>query len=156
MVDGVTLRYLVKDDMKKVVALDKQCFDFPWSIRVIRRHLKFSGTACIVAECGHTVLGYAIYNIDSDYASIDRIAVDKDVRHAKIGTSLVQKILKVASESNCRIVEAMVYERNLPGQIFFKNLGFRATQTVSDDDGAWYVMARNLGGVPHFKGKPRI
>ena len=81
----------------------------------------------MVAERNEEVAGFMIYELHKTRIHILSFAVHPDFRRQNVGTAMVEKLVsKLAYQRRNRIV-LEVRETNLPAQLFFRKLGFRAT-----------------------------
>jgi ribosomal protein S18 acetylase RimI-like enzyme len=80
----------------------------------------------LVAEGDGEVRGFAHAVVDESegVASLLRLYVDPDRRGRGLGTRLLDAVRDRVDERGCSRLEAMVLERNEPGNAFYRNYGF--------------------------------
>ena len=138
----VRMRWMIRYDMQEVLAIENQCFEFPWNeatfIKCLRQR-NCIGVVCDHCECkvecdGCPVAGFMIYELHRSRLQILNFAVLPDYWGRGVGTAMVNKLKsKLSAERRTRIV-LQVRETNTAALLFFKSLGFRATALLKD----WY------------------
>ena len=123
----VHIRWMIRRDMPSVLAIEGQSFEFPWTEDEFIRCLRQRDCIGMVAERNEEVAGFMIYELHKTRIHILSFAVHPDFRRQTVGTTMVEKLVsKLAYQRRNRIV-LEVRETNLPAQLFFRQLGFRAT-----------------------------
>ena len=118
---------MIRRDMPSVLAIEGQSFEFPWTEDEFIRCLRQRDCIGMVAERNEEVAGFMIYELHKTRIHILSFAVRPDFRRQTVGTAMVEKLVsKLAYQRRNRIV-LEVRETNLPAQLFFRQLGFRAT-----------------------------
>ena len=86
----------------------------------------------MVGEVADSVVAFMIYELHRTRLHVLNFAVRRSHRRLGIGTQMLDKLAaKLSPERRNRIV-LEVRERNLPAQIFFRSLGYRATSVLKD------------------------
>jgi ribosomal-protein-alanine N-acetyltransferase len=86
----------------------------------------------MVAESGDSVVAFMIYELHRSRLHVLNFAVARSHRRLGIGTRMMEKLVgKLSPERRNRIV-LEVRETNLPAQLFFRSLGFRAISVLKD------------------------
>jgi ribosomal-protein-alanine N-acetyltransferase len=84
----------------------------------------------MVAEHGERVVGFMIYELHKTRLHILNFAVAKNMRMRGVGKQMADKLAsKLSSQRRTRIT-LEVRETNLPAQLFFKKVGFKATNVL--------------------------
>ena len=99
------VRFASKDDLNNIVILEKECFLFPYKEKDILYELNenpFSHT--LVYENNGEIVGYLIYLITFDSASIVRIGVKKSERNKNIATKLLKKCEEHTSRAQTQLL----------------------------------------------------
>ena len=123
----VHIRWMIRRDMPSVLAIEGQSFEFPWTEDEFIRCLRQRDCIGMEAERNEEVAGFMIYELHKTRIHILSFAVHSDFRRQTVGTAMVDKLVsKLAYQRRNRIV-LEVRETNLPAQLFFRQLGFRAT-----------------------------
>lgn len=126
----VHVRWMIRRDMQTVLAIEQASFPTPWEEEDFLRVLRHRNCIGMVAEWGDQILGYCMYELHNTSLEILNLAVCPQHRWQGIGSTMVAKLIDKLSSHRRTRVTAKVRESNLPTQLFFKALGFRAAQVV--------------------------
>ena len=125
-----TIRWMIRRDMPEVIAIESECFDFPWSQEDFTTALSQRNCIGMVAERDEKVVGYMIYEFEKFKLNILNLAVMPSYWRQGIGSAMLNKLIgKLRIERRNRIT-LKVSEDNLRGHLFFKKLGFRAISVL--------------------------
>ncbi len=123
----VHIRWMIRRDMPSVLQIEEQSFEFPWTEDEFIRCLRQRDCIGMVAERNEEVAGFMIYELHKTRIHILSFAVAPTLRRQSVGSAMVDKLVsKLAYQRRNRIV-LEVRETNLAAQLFFRQLGFRAT-----------------------------
>ena len=126
----VHIRWMIRRDMAEVLAIEGQCFEFPWSEEDFIRCLRQRNCIGMVAEHNERVVGFMIYELHKSRLHILNFAVHEHHRRRGIGSQMVKKLSgKLSPQRRSRIM-LEIRETNLPAQLFFRALGFRAISVL--------------------------
>ena len=126
----VHIRWMIRRDMPDVLDIEQESFEFPWLEDDFIRCLRQRNCIGMVAEHGERVVGFMIYELHKNRLHILNFAVAQGARYRGIGRQMAQKLVgKLSSQRRTRIT-LEVRETNLPAQLFFKSVGFRATSVL--------------------------
>lgn len=131
----VHIRWMIRRDMPEVLGIERESFEFPWFEEDFVRSLRQRNCIGMVAEAnvgkgGERVVGFMIYELHKSRLHILNFAVTKGMRMRGIGRQMAEKLSsKLSSQRRTRIT-LEVRETNLPAQLFFKKVGFRATTVL--------------------------
>jgi len=129
---GVHVRWMIRRDMAEVVAIEQEAFEFPWSEEEFTRCLRQRNCIGMVAEMADSVVAFMIYELHRSKLHVLNFAVVRSHRRLGIGSRMMDKLVgKLTPDRRGRIV-LEVRETNLPAQLFFRSLGFRATSVLKD------------------------
>jgi len=118
--------------MPEVLAIEQEAFEFPWSDEDFTRCLRQRNCIGMVAEVGDSVVAFMIYELHRTRLHVLNFAVRRSHRRLGIGTQMMGKLFaKLSVERRDRIL-LEVRERNLPAQVFFRSLGYRAITVLKD------------------------
>lgn len=140
------IRWMVRRDHPEVLDIENAAFIHPWSGDDFVHCLRQKNAIGMVIEAdGSTVdkkefiVGYMIYELHKHHLRLLNFAVDPQHHGCGLGRQLVEKLKTKLSRDTTRrtAIVATVWERNLPAQLFFRAMGFRAVGLVRDypDDG---------------------
>ena len=126
----VHIRWMIRRDMREVLDVEKESFEFPWYEKDFIRCLRQRNCIGMVAEHGEHVVGFMIYELHKTRLHILNFAVAENMRHRGVGFQMAQKLISKLSSERRTHIKLEVRETNLPAQMFFKRLGFRATTVL--------------------------
>jgi ribosomal-protein-alanine N-acetyltransferase len=123
---------MIRRDMPEVLSIEQEAFEFPWSDEDFTRCLRQRNCIGMVAEVGDSVVAFMIYELHRTRLQVLNFAVRRSHRRLAIGTQMMGKLFaKLSLERRDRIL-LEVRERNLPAQLFFRSLGYRAISVLKD------------------------
>jgi [ribosomal protein S18]-alanine N-acetyltransferase len=129
---GIHVRWMIRRDMPEVLGIEQEAFEFPWSEEDFTRCLRQRNCIGMVAEIADSVVAFMIYELHRSRLHMINFAVTRSHRRLGIGTHMLDKLIgKLTPDRRGRIV-LEVRETNLPAQLFFRALGFRATSVLKD------------------------
>jgi len=141
---GIGARWMIRGDLRQVLAIERLTFEFPWSEDEFVRCLRQRNCIGAVFVCGERVDGYMIYELYKNRLHVLNLAVASPCRRHGIGKALIEVLIgKLTPEGRRRIV-AEVRETNLAAQLFFRKQGFKSVAVLrdfyEDTDEDAYVM----------------
>ena len=126
------VRWMIRRDMAEVLEVEQEAFEFPWSDEDFTRCMRQRNCIGMVAEMADSVVAFMIYELHRSRLHVLNFAVRRSHRRLGIGTQMMEKLTgKLTPERRSRIV-LEVRERNLPAQLFFRSLGYRAISVLKD------------------------
>ncbi len=126
----VHIRWMIRRDMPEVLAIEAQSFEFPWYEKDFINCLRQWNCIGMVAERDDRVVGFIIYELYKTRIRVVNFAVAEPSRRRGVGTQMMAKLIgELSSERRSRIT-LEVRETNLPAQLFFKIMGFRAVNIL--------------------------
>lgn len=126
----VHVRWMIRRDMPEVLAIERQCFEFPWSEDDFIRCLRARNCIGMVAEFENRVVGFMVYELHKNRIHVLNFAVARACRRLGVGSQMVAKLIgKLSLQHRNRIV-LEVRETNLAAQLFFRSNGFRAVSVL--------------------------
>jgi ribosomal-protein-alanine N-acetyltransferase len=128
----VHIRWMIRRDMPEVLAIEKHCFEFPWHDEDFIRCLRQRNCIGMVAEAAERVVGFMIYELHKSRLHILNFAVHENFRRRSVGRQMAKKLVgKLSRERRSRVM-LEIRETNLPAQLFFRSLGFRAVSVLRE------------------------
>jgi ribosomal-protein-alanine N-acetyltransferase len=146
--DGILIRWMIRRDMTRVLDIERQCYDHPWTESEMCDYLRCRTHIGVVAVIEDEVVGYMLYGMQPDGYWIDSVTVAKGAQRCGIGWALGE-YLKRKTTAQRRVLRTMVREGNLQGLMFFRSLGFTATSLEhrpyddNDEDGYRLEFAKS-------------
>jgi [ribosomal protein S18]-alanine N-acetyltransferase len=147
----VHIRWMIRRDMAEVLQTEQESFLQPWTEEDFLHCLRQRNCIGMVAEQNDRVVGYVIYELHKAKLHVLNLAVHPLVRRQHIGSQMVQKLMtKLSSHRRSRIT-LEVRETNLPAQLFFRSLDFKAVKVLrgyfEDTAEDAYVLEHRLPGA---------
>ena len=128
----IHVRWMIRRDMREVLAIEHEAFEFPWSDEDFTGCLRQRNCIGMVAESDDAVVAFMIYELHRSSLHVLNFAVARSHRRLGIGTRMMEKLVgKLSPDRRSRIV-LEVRETNLPAQLFFRSLSFRAISVLKD------------------------
>ncbi|HEY2883434.1 MAG TPA: ribosomal protein S18-alanine N-acetyltransferase [Pirellulales bacterium] len=123
---------MIRRDMPEVLAIESDCFEFPWCENDFLRCLRQRNCIGMVAEYDDRVVGFMLYELHKSRLHILNFAVASRYRRNGIGSQMVGKLVgKLSTQRRNRIL-LEVRETNLAAQLFFRASGFRAVSVLRE------------------------
>lgn len=133
----VHIRWMLRRDIPEVIAIEKECFEFPWSEDDFVRCLRQRNCIGMVAEHEEKVVGFMIYELPKTKIHLLNIATATAFRRQGVGTQMAAKLVsKLANQRRNKIV-LEVRETNLNAQLFLREIGFKAVSILKDFYETW-------------------
>ncbi len=130
----VHIRWMIRRDMYKVLAIERSAFEVPWLEEEFVRCLRRRNTIGMVAESQERVVGFMIYELHKQKLRVLNFAVAEGDRRRGVGRQMIDKLIsKLGGQRRTRIT-LEVRESNLTAQLFFRAAGFKAVAVLRD----WY------------------
>lgn len=129
------IRWMIRRDTPEVMAIENSSYDDPWTEEEMLSHLRKRNCIGMVIEVGERVAGFMVYELHKGRIDILNFAVGEEFRRKGYGAQMVGKLVGKLSGARRSRLALTVCETNLPGQLFFKECGFRATEVIRGDAG---------------------
>ena len=129
---GIHVRWMIRRDMHEVIAIEREAFEFPWSEEDFTRCLRQRNCIGMVAELADSVVAFMIYELHRSRLHMLNFAVLRSHRRLGIGTQMMEKLVGKLTPDRRGRIALEVRETNLPAQLIFRSLGFRATTVLKD------------------------
>ena len=147
------IRFIVRNDMPEVLAIEREAFRHPWYPDDFFSVLRERCCMGIVATVRKLVVGYAITELRPNGMRVLNMAVRREYRRQGIASAILQRIQTGITESKLERIAALVSEENVEAQVFFKACGFQWTRTqpkpYRENDRDGYVLTwRNPNKQP--------
>jgi ribosomal-protein-alanine N-acetyltransferase len=141
-----SIRWMIRRDLAEVLEIERRCFKQPWDETEFVERLKQRDCIGMVAERGEKVVGYMLYELPQTRIRITNFAVEPDLWRQGIGRVMAEKLTGKLSPARRTAVRLEIRESNLPAQLFFHSLGFRAVNVLRNyfDDEDAYAFSYKL------------
>jgi [ribosomal protein S18]-alanine N-acetyltransferase len=144
----VHIRWMIRRDMPEVLSIEHASFEFPWCEEEFLRVLRQRNCIGMVAEHGERIVGFMIYELHRHKIHVLDFACHPDFRRRGVGRQMIAKLVGKLSGQRRNRISLYVRETNLSAQLFYRILGFRATEVVrehyADTGEDAYAMAYHL------------
>lgn len=128
----IHIRWMIRRDSEEVLAIERASFEFPWRDEDFLACLRQRNCIGMVAEHSEKVVGFMLYELHKDRLHILNFAVHPDFRRQGVGRKMVEKLVSKLHPQRRNRIMLEVRETNVPAQLFFKQLGFRAISLLRD------------------------
>ncbi len=81
----VHIRWMIRRDMPSVLAIEQECFEFPWYEDDFVRCLRQRNCIGMVAEASERVVGFMIYELHKHRLHVLNFAVHEHFRRRGVG-----------------------------------------------------------------------
>jgi [ribosomal protein S18]-alanine N-acetyltransferase len=130
--DGPHIQWMIRQNMKDVLAIEKESFEFYWSEEDFIRCLRQRSCIGMVVEANDEICGFMVYELHKNRLHILNFAVAEKYRRNGYGSAMIEKLIgKLTYQRRSRIM-LEVRESNLQAQLFWKSQGFRAVSVLKD------------------------
>ncbi len=119
------LRDLNLDDLDQICEIENQSFSNPWSKEMFLGSFLSPNYRTIVSEENGEILGYMSIIATKDIFEIINIAVKKERRNLKIGTTLILKAKEICKNVDASQIYLEVRPSNTPAINLYKKQGFK-------------------------------
>ncbi|MFH1714721.1 MAG: ribosomal protein S18-alanine N-acetyltransferase [Elusimicrobiota bacterium] len=125
---NIFFRSMIKDDIDKILDIEKKAFPDPWTREMFYSELLVEGsvfqTACIKNNDEEIIVGYAGCRYFESCAEILNLAVDAQYRLKGIGKKILSRILDILNEKGVKNVFLEVRESNTAAKKLYGDMGF--------------------------------
>ena len=128
----VHIRWMIRRDMPEVLAIEHASYEFPWCEEEFLRVLRQRNCIGMVAECGERVVGFMIYELHKTRLQVLNLAVSPEYRRMGVGRQMVAKLVGKLSSHRRTKISMAIRETNLPAQLYFRALDFRAVEVIRE------------------------
>ena len=144
------IRDATSEDVEQILAIENEAFHQPWKKEDILFEIEESPyTQFLVAEQNKRIIGFTIYFVTFDTASIAQIAVQKEFRRQHIGDALMDELIKDTFAKKVSFITLEVRESNIPAIAFYKKWKYffvlKKERYYPDGENALYMMRKVLG-----------
>ncbi len=125
-------RGMIRGDLRDILRVEAQAFEFPWSEEDFVEHLKEPDSVALVVECDAGICGYLVFGFDHEWIRLYSCVVADRYRDQGIGTAMMARLCTMSATQRRSGILAKVPERNVAAQLFFRSCGFRAIEILRD------------------------
>ena len=119
------IRPMVREDLDRVLFIERQSFPFPWTREFFEEELVENGrTTCLVSVYQGKVVGYYTAWHVAGESSLNKIGVDPEFRGKGIGSRLLEDFLASSFGRGSEDCFLEVAVNNLPAIAMYEKFGF--------------------------------
>jgi len=127
---NIETRWMVRRDMSEVLEVESKSFDIPWRAEDFLHVLRQRNCNGTVATVNGDVVGFMVHSLQKTSYEVLNFAVHPDWRGKGVGRRLIERLAGKLSESRRTEITLEVRETNLGAQLFFRDMGFKATAVL--------------------------
>jgi len=127
---AVHVSWMIRADYPAVLAIERACFDEPWTEDELVRCLRARNQIGMVARHGERILGYMVYAAMQKELRVLNFAVHAEFRRRGVGRAMADKLRAKLSPSRRPRLKLKVRETNLDAQLFWRAMGYRAVKII--------------------------
>lgn len=144
----VDIRWLIRRDMPEVMAIERQCFPEPWTDDDLTTCLRQWNCIGMVCEHVNAIFGFMFYELHKSQIGILNFAVHPDHQRCGVGRQMIDRLKDKLSQQRRTLLLTQVRELNIDAQLFFRAMGFKATELIrgwyEDSDEDCYVLRYSI------------
>jgi len=148
----VHIRWLVSRDMEEVLDIEQESFEFHWTEEDYLRCLRSRNCVGMVADYHGQVAGYMVYELGKNKIRLLNMATASQFRRCGVATQMIAKLIGKLSLQRRSRITFEIRETNLPAQLFFRSVGFRATQVLRN----YYEHTQEDAYLMQYRHTPEI
>ena len=113
------------DHLDQVLAIERQCYEFPWSEAIFNDCLRVGYSAWVVSDARGHVLAYALMSMAAGEAHVLNICVAPEQQRQGLARFLLRHLLMVARAASVELLLLEVRVSNVAAQALYSQSGFR-------------------------------
>ena len=117
------IRPLAERDLDPVVAIEREIYEFPWSLGNFRDSLA-AGYSCWACHGADGLMGYAVMMIGAGEAHLLNLSVAAACQRRGYGRQLLEHLMGVARSYGARVLFLEVRPSNAAGRALYAAYGF--------------------------------
>jgi ribosomal-protein-alanine N-acetyltransferase len=124
---GLVLRAAAREDVERVLEIEKEGFLHPWSRELVERELDHAWSRLLLAEdgVGGPVVGYIVFWIVHDEVHVLNVATAVAARRRGVGRALMEAAEEEGRRRGARISTLEVRRSNAPAIALYAAIGYR-------------------------------
>ncbi|MDO5554066.1 MAG: ribosomal protein S18-alanine N-acetyltransferase [Planctomycetia bacterium] len=128
--EKVGFRWMVRSDLEEVLTLERRCFEYRWTKEDFAECLSRRNCAGMVALYEGRIVGFMVYEVGKRRIELISLAIAPEEQRRGTGRALVMRLIRKLRANRRTKISVTVRERNLQAQLFFRELGFRASSIM--------------------------
>lgn len=146
----VSISKMTTNDLNEIASILSTEFNDFWNENIFRQELQNENSEYIVARLNNEIVGFAGIWISPVDIHITDIVVKKDKRNMKIGSNILEELIKLAETKERETLTLEVNEKNEIAQKLYLNYGFeklgKRKKYYNNEDDA-IIMTLNLNNI---------
>jgi ribosomal-protein-alanine N-acetyltransferase len=124
---GLVLRQAGREDVDRVVEIEREGFLHPWSRELVERELAHAWSRLLLAEDGRDgpVVGYIVFWVVHDEVHVLNVATAVAARRRGVGRALMEAAEEEGRRRGARLSTLEVRRSNAPAIALYVALGYR-------------------------------
>ena len=123
-IPNITISPMTQEDL---LFLEKNLiteFDDFWNYSILKQEFYNENTTYIVAKQDKQIIGFAGFLTIIDEANIMNIVTKKDKRNLKVGSLLLENLIKICKQKKLKSITLEVNEDNIPAIKLYEKFNF--------------------------------
>ncbi|MDK2798810.1 MAG: [ribosomal protein S18]-alanine N-acetyltransferase [Clostridiales bacterium] len=121
----INITPMTLEDIDEVIKIEHASFTVPWSKESFESEIKNNKHAIyIVVKQENKVIGYGGMWKIFEEGHITNVAIHPDFRRKRIGSALMEAMIKTAVDNEITLLTLEVRESNIPAQRLYSKFGF--------------------------------
>jgi ribosomal-protein-alanine N-acetyltransferase len=118
------IRPLAERDLEAVAAVERELYEFPWTLGNFRDSLA-AGYSCWGVHSGRGLVGYAVMTLGASEAHLLNLSIAAPCQRRGFGAMLLEQLLDAAREYGADVLFLEVRPSNLAARALYRRRGFR-------------------------------
>ena len=124
MENKILISKMTIEDLNNISSILQSDFDDFWNYNILSNELKSTNSIYIVAKLDDEIIGFAGITIILDESEINNIVIKKQCRKKGYSKILLQELINISKENNCKKINLEVNSENIPAINLYKSFNF--------------------------------
>lgn len=121
----IKISTMMLNDLEQIKENLQTDFDDFWNFEIFKEELANTNSMYLVLKYENEIVSFGGIKIILDEADIMNIVTKKDKRNQGFAKFLLNKLITIAKEQNCKTITLEVNENNLPAIKLYKDFKFK-------------------------------
>ena len=121
----IEISTMMLNDLKQIKKNLQTDFDGFWNFEIFKEELANNNSMYLVLRYENEIVSFGGVKIILDEADIMNIVTKKDKRNQGFAKFLLNELITIAEEQNCKTITLEVDENNLPAINLYKDFDFK-------------------------------
>lgn len=123
--DNIKISAMTLPDLDSISDILTCEFDDFWNYNLFKSELENKNSMYIVAKLNNQIVGFAGIWLSVDDIHITNIVVKKNCRNQKIGSLMLNNLIKLCENRTQKSITLEVNSNNIPAQKLYQKFGFK-------------------------------